>query len=764
MLGKLFKYGLIVTLLGIVVLGPAQRSYAEQAESAESEPSAVDSAERGPDPAYVSIDEEEVVRLIRKLKPEVSAEPTTMELTAYSHGVWTPATWRMSWADESTPFMLETEVDAVTGNLLYWQYYTEEHWDGKPYPAAVTRETAKATAERFIRDSLPTYRKLSLVEQAIPSDYLDWISPLFGPAAFYVFAFELAYDGIPTDDQLVLIMIDADGEVFRFQLNGAMYSFPESAEVTLTAEQAKQEWRNGLKLELVYSDELAVNSGADDSPGTQWRLVYVPKAWNEKVYLNGSRLKPYVYEWENVSVPKSSHPFVKRAVTPEQAAAEIAAYADIPPESSWEHITSNYHAENRPNAIRIIWKYESEDGSIGEQDALVDRSTGQLLAYSSDYFFERRDGLPTIKQSDALQAADEWMSRYVADADRQYKRYELTEEDDPDRSDVYFMFDYQLFHRDIPVMNAYVTVTIDGEGKLAGFRMNEPGFPRGELALDEAKITAEQAEQALDDRFVMKLKWVYSYNDQAGEQGKYVAPAATLAYVVDVEGNHLGWRASVDAATGEVIREPDAWRRSAGGPLPEDARQHRARDALQLMWDHGVLLGTESSDLLEPDRPLKRGEWLGMVHAAIRPDEYRSRYSFGYADEDGGWSAYAPAVAYLAERGLLERNEDSQSRLDEPLTREELAAYLAHLTGYAKLSTVMSEDPTVAALKDYREISDAGAVTLALKLGLLTTSNGLFRPGATVSLAEGAIVLSRLADKQASLDHPLQEQSGWFGW
>lgn len=767
MLGTFMKYGLIFTLLGIVALSPPQRSYAEQAEP---EASAAEAAEQGPDPAYVNIGKDEAVRFIRKLKPEVSdREPTVTELTDYSYNeAMSPAIWRMGWADESgpSPFVLETEVDAVTGNLLYWLSYTEAHWGGKPYPASVTREMAKEKAERFVRDSLPSYRKLSMVEQAVPSDHLDWVRPLFGPTAFYTFAFGLEYDGIPLDDQQALILLDGDGEVVQFKLDGRVYQFPESTKVTMTAEQAKQQWRDDLKLELVYNNEFAESGGAAESPGAQWKLAYVPKVWKEKVILNGSRVIPYEYEWENVSVPKSPRPFVKRAVTPEQAAAEIAVYADIPPGSSWERIDTNLYGSDGPDDVLIIWEYKSEDGGTGTQRALVDGPTGQLLSYSSDFFFERRDSLPTIQQSDALQAADEWMSRNVPDADRRYKRYELTEEDDPERSDVYFMFDYQLFHRDIPVMNAYATVTIDGEGKLAGFRLNEPGFPHDKLAFDEAKITAEEAEQALDDRFVMKLKWVYSYDYQTAAQGKYAAPAAELAYVVDVEGGSIGWRASVDAVTGDVMRDKDVWRQSAGGPLPEDAKRHKARDALQLMWDHGVLLGAESSGLLEPDRPLKRGEWLGMVHAAIRPDEYRSRHDSGsaYDAEVGEFNPYASAVAYLAERGLLKRAPEPQARLDDSLTREELAAYLAQLAGYGKLSAALSGDPAVAGLKDYRDISDTGAVALALKLGLLTTSNGLFRPGSPVSLAEGAIVLSRLADEQASLDRPLHEGPKWFGW
>ncbi len=762
MLGRLIKYVLIVSLLSIAALGSLQRTYAEEAEP---EQSAAESVEQGPDPAYVNIGKDEAVRFIRKLKPEVSAlEPASTELTDYSYNrAISPAIWRMSWVDESgpTPFALETEVDAVTGSLLYWLYYTEAHWGGKPYPTTVTREMAKAKAEQFVRQSLPSYRKLSIVEQAVPSDHLDWVSPLFGPA-FFTFAFGLEYDGIPLDDQQALIMIDGDGQVFQFKLDGWVYQFPDSTEVTLTAEQAKEQWRSNLKLELVYTDEFAENGA--ESPGSQWKLVYVPKVWNERVYLKESGAIPYEYEWENVSVPKSSHPFVKRAVTPEQAAAEIAAYTDIPPGSSLERIDSNYYGSDSPDHIQLIWEYEREDGGKGNQRARVDGSTGQLLYYASDFFFERRDSLPKIKQSDALKAADAWMSRYVPDADRRYKRYELTEEDDPERSDVYFMFDYQLFDQDIPVLNASATVTIDGEGKLAAFRLEEQGFPYDKLASDEAKITTEEAEQALDHRFVMKLKWVYSYDYQAVVQGKYAAPAAALAYVVDLEGNPLGWRASVDAITGNVIREKDVWRQSAGGPLPDDAKQHKARDALQLMWDHGVLLGAESSDLLEPDRPLKRGEWLSMVHAAIRPDEYRSRYNSAQYAEVEEFSPYASAVAYLAEHGLLKQDAESQSRLDELLTREELAAFLTQLAGYGKLSATLSGDSAVAGLKDYRNISDTGAVALALKLGLLTTSNGLFRPGSPVSLAEGAIVLSRLADKQASLDRPLQEGPDLFGW
>lgn len=763
MLEKLFKYGLIVSLLGIAMLGPIQRSYAEQAEPAGPEASAAQSAEQGLDPARVNADEKDAARFIRKLKPALAAiEPMSADLTDFSYNESaSPAIWRMYWADETgpSPFSLETEVDAITGNLLYWQYYTEEHWSGKPSPTTVTRETAKATAEQFVRDSLPSYQKLSIVEQAIPSDHLDWVSPLFSPAVFFTFAFGLAYDGIPLDEQQALIMMDADGDVFRFQLVGQTYRFPESSEVTVTAEQAKRQWRSDVKLGLVYTNEFAQSSSSAESLEARWKLVYVPKAWSDRVILNGSHAAPYEYEWENAAVPKSPSPFLQRAVTPEQAAAEIAAYADIPTGSTWTHDEPDPYDGDRPDDIRIIWEYEREDGGIGEQHAMVDGSTGQLLAYSSDYFFDRRDALPTIKQSDALRAADEWMSRHVPDADRRYKRFESTDEED-DWSDIYFMFDYQLFHRDIPVLNAYATVTIDGEGKLAAFHLNDPGFPQDMTALNEPKITAEEAEQALDDRFVMKLKWVHS--DEETALGEYTVPAAALAYVLDVEGNPLGWRASVDAVTGEVLRDKDV-RMLAGGPLPEDAKRHRARDALQLMWDHGVLTVADSSGLLEPDRPLKRGEWLRMVHAAIRPDEYQ----FGYAsiyDPEAVSSPYASAVAYLAERNLLKRDPEPQSRLEEPLKRVELAAYLAHLAGYGKLSALLSGDPAVTGLKDYRDISDAGSVALALKLGLLTTSSGLFRPTATVSLAEAAIVLSRLADKQESLDRPLQERPELYGW
>src|SRR5690606_1080827 len=143
---------------------------------------------------------------------------------------------------------------------------------------------------------------------------------------------------------------------------------------------------------------------------------------------------------------------------------------------------------------------------------------------------------------------------------------------------------------------------------------------------------------------------------------------------------------------------------------------------------------------LRPDDPIKRGELLALIN---RLNELKDTASVGFKDLPVDHWAYSEA-AKAVKAGYIEGYEDNSIRIDNPISRQELAVMVARLL---KL-TVSSEAGTGAS-----KCTDAASMPEWSKpqIGLLATlrvidgyEDGSFNPTGFVTRAEVVIMLERV--------------------
>ncbi len=113
----------------------------------------------------------------------------------------------------------------------------------------------------------------------------------------------------------------------------------------------------------------------------------------------------------------------------------------------------------------------------------------------------------------------------------------------------------------------------------------------------------------------------------------------------------------------------------------------------------------------------------------------------------GAW--YGQAARSLAWAGLLPDDGSGLFRPNDPITRRECAALLAHFIPPAQAAYSFPDVPS--------GIPDADAVFAAVSQGLFSADeNGLFRPDDPMTRAETAVVLNRLLHRAPNPDELLQ--------
>lgn len=184
-----------------------------------------------------------------------------------------------------------------------------------------------------------------------------------------------------------------------------------------------------------------------------------------------------------------------------------------------------------------------------------------------------------------------------------------------------------------------------------------------------------------------------------------------------------------------------------------DVVGHWSAAFLTALEARGVISG-DRSGRFRPDDPLTRAEWARMVVTGLGYGEDAARVQGAparFTDVPQGH----PDLGYvelLWELGLAEGYPDGRFGPDEPLTRAELAVLLVRAAGLEQRAAVLR-----AARLSYRDAGQipawaVGAVAAAAEAGLIAGDDlGFFRPAATVTRAEGAVLVARILDRKGLL-------------
>jgi hypothetical protein len=757
---------LLFGTLPIPVAGAAS-SFSSGSATASTEPVASSSSSGEIDPSQVKITEEEAAAKVRALFPALNdAQLGGTRLTNgrnSGQGDDGQLIWEISWSvqrgNSSSGF--SSRVDAITGDLLNLGMPSNLFSEPVVYPPKVTRKQALELARQFVAKAVPSLQSQTLKEATYNRN--GAITRLFGPV-LYSFAFQTTHEGVEIQGSNTQITISGNGNVTEFYFTGNHAAYP-SSKPALTQDQARKKWEQDLKMNLVY----VPSDYRWNREPKEWKLVYSPAfslnrldaqtgQWTtEGIDPTIDPSQPYEY----LPLTAKGEPYKAPPVSAEEASQSVASVADIPKGYTIQSKQLNKGRNGEHDMWYLRWGKDDNNFYEG-RSAQVDAETGLLLNFNTDRYGppstkpEEVSEPPSLPKDKAVQIADEWVVNHIPEA-ASYKRMNMKELK-AETGTGYVSLIYQQFYKGLMLQSRNVNITLNSEGRLVGLYAYTGLGSTDSLDKLKANFTAEEAKSKVLAATDMRLTYVRSGGYNIGPSGKYVPVTITLAYVPSDKEKGEPFYQLVNAVGGDLFYPYGSQNGTTTGANPTDIQSHWARSALQAAIDHGVVI-PDNEGKVYPNKTITHGDFIRWVSLAVDPfaetnNYYGATVQKPFADVDDK-SPYYLAVNNWIGRGWLSANPTVKLNLNTALTREQLAVDLAKITGYEKLAARMGGDSSVTGLKDSKSIAKPGAVSLALKLGLMRAENGVFRPQGKVTVGEATAILLRLAQSQNELDRPL---------
>ncbi|GMK44863.1 hypothetical protein PghCCS26_19910 [Paenibacillus glycanilyticus] len=763
------KGKLLATVLALSLLPVGSLAYAADSGTMTVVTSASASASAAPggvlDESLAKISKDEAIERFRKLFPELKdAEVTSIDLgNPNQYPPSNEMVWTIQWnvAVENGSYGFDSRIDAITGDII--TYYNSLPKEEAYYPAKVSRAEAEKIAKQFILVASPSMKSTDKLQlKPVESDYPQ---ALFGPVQ-YSFSYQAQVNGIPTTSNQIQVVVDGNGNINSYYGFSTGTDYP-SSDTTLTAEQAAEKMKKELKLQLAYVP--GADYYANQTNTSTYRLGYVAVSG---IGLIDAKSGKFLDDQGQAidSFPATSYSAISSSAAPfkPHTGAELTKEEAIAVVTA---ITGKANAEGTLQAStstdrdgRKTWSIYNGSPFGGIQThAIVDAKTGQLINYST-FSYPTGDssaanetaGKPSITEAQAKAKAQDLVTSLYPNASGSLKLVDRsgTGSYSPDTA---FIYSFQQFYKDKPIQPSAVQINLDGQGNLTSYyNSTTPADKLSKLDSLTAKITEEEALKLYRDSISAELQ--YSTIGGNYVDGKLQEQQVKLVYMPKLTDDN-NWGVIVNAVTGKLEQQyifPGTTVQK--GEIPADAKKHWASKSLQVMFDYGIIK-PEADGLLHPDRTVNNGDWVNMLLAGFTGGQsYTTPQKQRFADVPVD-SQYAQAVEYLVQRGFLKASPTQKLHPEQALMRGDLAVWLTKLLKYDKLSEFMSGDTDVTKLKDAAQIKNKGAVTIAMKLGLLTAENGKFNPNAAVTKAQISIVLLRLATLQDKVDAPIMNSN-----
>lgn len=143
-----------------------------------------------------------------------------------------------------------------------------------------------------------------------------------------------------------------------------------------------------------------------------------------------------------------------------------------------------------------------------------------------------------------------------------------------------------------------------------------------------------------------------------------------------------------------------------------------------------------------------RSQWIGELIKSIGIDVSQIDDDFIHYYADTAEDTNAKAIEYARQNGIVPATEDEQDvpvfNPNDIATREFAAMTAINALGYK------CDDTVSVGVSDESSITYKGAVSIAIKLGMLTTSNGAFSPAGNLNGVDAARILAKIAQVNAS--------------
>lgn len=642
-------------------------------------------------------------------------------------------------------FSKEVSGNYVHGNFefigedldLQHFYYRPHNVEDALFPPKVSRVEAEEIAEEFISNLADSgdYKLRSNGFNFYPGHQQTLTEPIR-----YHFAFQKHQNGVPISDQHVNVEVLGNGDVVNF-------SGPHIRHQTVSYEDVNDVMEKSAALEQVkenFAVDLQYFVNYDHrTEETDVRLAYLPLPNVQGVHAPTGNWFVQNEFVEEVPSQKELEMLVEEPLEAKQEAISLDEAKAIVEEllnvDDYEELTlqidrveevKNFQGRD---VISVMYMVYDNRGSGSGTNIEIDKQTGEILRFHDlrrEFLIDmgKIDNVEEkISYEEALEAAIKYAKQYAPSKLHQFA-YPLVEST-PSRDTYHFSF--PRVENGILVSGQSIGVGVSVDGMFTSISVNE--YDVGDWPAKADVISEDEAVQQFSEKLDLEL--TYMSTDWQAEELQY-----QLVYTPDYDGNYL-----INAITGEWESQGPAQDSDAiEEPVVED---HWAEEELNFMIEAGII-DVDDADAFNPDASVTKGEALEVIMKSLTRFY---DYYFGRDDEMSNTFDNIPAnheLYQVVERavnlGILDGTK-SEFAYDEELTRQELAVWYVKALGLdeaAKHNYIFKLDFRDGSLVHEE---NTGYVALANAMGILTESNGWFRPDQEVTYGQVAVSAFRLA-------------------
>jgi hypothetical protein len=733
-----------------------------------------------PQQADVKITKEQAIELTKKYVdlPE-GFTLQSVSLNSYPVNGSNRSSWSLSFSkkvkDQSLGY-LNVTINGTTGKLVDYSFNDNDPGHKPSYPPKVDYQGAKDIAAKWIAKLNP--EEQSHLTYNIQTEQA-FRTPLNGSFQYNI-RYDRSVNDIPFQQNGINVSVNGDGVVTGYNYNwddsitfeekGAPLRavgkvFRDKADVSLIY-QIPNQAKGEKKPIIAYS----MNSFfIDAKTGELWSptTVVVPSI---------GKLTPLTDK------PLGDKPASNLNLTKEQAVAKVTSIIKLPEGVTLQNASFNENTDPDTGDVHSSWNLSWNTASDKESMikpgysiwANVNSKTGELLSYSQ--YAPYPDGKQN--QVDAKVSLDEAKAKAIDFVKKQLPAYtdqlvldtSIIESIPADQLKNTRTWDFNFKRVIDGVIANYenVSVGIDrtsGDIVNCNFYFSSLPYP----AKKPEVLSIEKAKDLLFSQYEIQQVYVtangispipYFSGSNAYEKYKVMIAAGEIPPGTSPETAHQA--KLVYALVPKYYGEPffleatsGQWKNASTGEditldklNVTDIQGHWAQNELQLMLDYKALDVADGK--VNPDQAITRGELIKMLVIAMNGGQTGIRYSSDRAASFADVKKESPYFAYVenaVDRGLIDRGETFNP--SAKMNREEVAHLIVRALGYDKLSaysSIFNDD-----FADAATLKSRGEVAIVVGLGIMSLSEGSFKPVQEVTRAQAATAFFRYLQKRAEL-------------
>lgn len=661
--------------------------------------------------------------------------------------------WSLTWgAGPNQPGQLNATVDAVTGEILSENLWTNPGSSSSPSLSASSQDAALQVATKLLTQLEPDRVKdLKLVNDSTPV--------LSTGTTSYNFHWERLVQGIPFPQDGVRMTVGAgDHQVTSYSFQWTPSEFPDASQAISQA-QAAAAFKNANLFQLQYLATSPEPGPVFKKPAQTSKVILAYQVY--QVYsatdgaidaLTGQPLNPTATGgWVQMfgaggpgnwaSLPSSAHQdavtlspqelqdIQKNAslLTQDEAVAAVTKWVDLPTTLTLNNANlQNYWNDPSRQIWNLNWTAPDQGqvspGQLAFASATVDAATGELLSLNLNYQ-SPPNGTGQLDRTAAQKIAEDFLNRIEPAKFGQVRLSSDNPEPGPrplaaGPNPPFQSFAYQRVVNGLVFPGNGFNIGVDtATGHLTSYNLNwtNPDFPAptGAMSLSKAQDAFLAAQP-------LTLDYIQTY-DQKGPGQVYLVyqptppPGTPSATTIDAQTGQL-----LDGQGQPIKSAPEAHTYT-------DIQGNFAADDINLLGQSGIL--AEYGTTFHPDEKITT---VALFRALLMIN-------------------WEQGAATLTDKEVLDQahqrnwlTSDEKPSPSDPVSRENLAKYLIRSLNLTRAAQIQGIYQLPAADAGNVTPGDLGYAALAWGLDLMRGDGHLFRPTDAATRAEVAVTLVRV--------------------